>query len=307
MIQLSDIRVFVEIVTRGSFSEAARRLKIPKSSVTRQIDRLETTLGASLFQRSTRSVSLTSEGHDFLPRARRLLDDGIEAENVLRSKANGASGHLSISATGPFARAFLVPYLADFKARHPQIEMALWLTPSRIEVGPDDGQVDIAIRLRSSAGPDLATRKLGGIEFWIVAAPTYLAARGVPLSPDDLIEHDMVELGPPNKAHQSVLLRGKEVATVRYKPWLQMDDPEAVTLAAECGAGIAILPSFLAVQGMADGKLVRVLPDWAPSTIPINVLYRTDIAPPIRVLSYVEYLFETLGQSQPWIVGKKSS
>ncbi len=302
MIQLSDIRVFVEIVARGSFSEAARRLKIPKSTVTRQIDRLEATLGSLLFKRSTRSVALTPDGHEFLPRARRLLDQGIEAENVLRSKSNGASGLLSISATGPFARAFMVAHLPAFKARNPQIEVALWLTPARIEVGPEEGQVDIAIRLRSSAGPDLATRKLGEIEFWIVAAPAYLAECAAPTRPEDLVDHSMVELGPPNKAHQTVLIRGKEVITIRYKPWLQIDDPEAVTLATEAGAGIAILPSFLVANAVSYGRLVRVLPDWAPAAIPISVLYRTDIAPPNRVLSYVDFLFATVGQTQPWLV-----
>lgn len=305
MIQLSDLRVFVEIVARGGFSEAARRLKIPKSSVTRQIDRLETTLDAPLFRRSTRSVALTPEGQEFLPRARRLLDDGIEAENTLRSKSKGASGLLAISATGPFARAFLVPHLPAFKERHPGIEIALWLTPARIEVGPDPGQVDIAIRLRSSAAPHLATRKLGDIEFWIVASPAYLARRGAPASPQDLVEHSMVELGPPNKAHQAVLVCGKDVVTVRYKPWLQIDDPEAVTLAAEAGAGIAMLPSFLASNGISSGRLVRVLPNWAPAAVPINVLYRTDTAPPTRVTCYVDHLFETVGESQPWL-GRKS-
>lgn len=159
MIQLTDIRVFLEIVAQGSFSEAARRLDIPKSTMTRQMDRLESTLGGALFRRTTREVILTAEGRKFLPRAKRLLDDGMDAENILRSQASGACGRLLMSAAVPFARQFIVPYLPAFKRRHPQVEVALWLTPGRMEVGPDDGQVEIAIRVHSSAGPGLARRK----------------------------------------------------------------------------------------------------------------------------------------------------
>lgn len=301
MIQLGDIRVFIEVVACGSFSEAARRLKMPKSSVNRQIDRLEASVGSALFRRSARIVTLTPEGRDFQPYARRLLDDGLEAESVLRSKAMKASGLLSISATATFARPFLVPYLSAFQTRNPGVEIALWLTPARIEVGTGQGQVDIAIRLRSAAGPDLATRKLGEIGFWLVASRSYIAANGAPAKPDDLRDHSMIELGPPNKGHQVELHRGKEVSAIRYKPRLQIDDPEAVGLATEAGAGIAVLPSFVAAPAVAAGRLVRLLPDWAPAPIPINVLYRTDVAPPIRVRAYVDYLFETIGQSQPWL------
>lgn len=300
MIQLGDIRVFLEVVASGSFSEAARRLKMPKSSVNRQIDRLEATVGATLFRRSARIVTLAPEGREFLPHARRLLDDGIEAETALRSSAKRASGLLSISATAPFARPFLVPYLPAFQAMNPDVEVALWLTPARVEVGTGEGQVDIAIRLRSAAGPDLGTRKLGEIGFCVTASPSYVAAHGAPAQPEDLRSHRMVELGPPNKAHQVELHCGKEVAAIRYKPRLQIDDPEAVALAVEAGAGIAVLPSFIVAPLLAAGRLVRLLPDWAPAPIPINVLYRTDFAPPTRVRAYVDYLFDTIGKSQPW-------
>lgn len=302
MLQLADLRVFLEVVAGGSFSEAARRLKMPKSSVTRQIDRLEHMLGGQLFRRTTRTVALTPQGRDFLPHARRLIDDATEAHNALRSKAASASGRLTISATAPFARRFLVPYLPEFQARYPQVQIGLWLTPARIEIGNGEGEVDIAIRLRSAAGPDLATRKLGEVDFWLVAAPAYLARRGAPASPAELADHAMIELGPPNKAHQVELRRDWEVVAVRYRPALQIDDPDAVAIAAEAGAGIAVIPSFIAAPSVAAGRLVRVLADWAPSPIPVNLLYRTDASPPVRVRVFVDYMFETIGRDQPWAV-----
>lgn len=303
MIQLSDVQIFLQIVSTGSFSAAARVLKTPKSSVTRQIERLERTVGRALLHRTARAVTLTEAGRAFLPHARRLLNDGVEAENVLRCAAQSAHGRLSISTTGPFARAFLVPHLPAFLERHPNVEVAMWLTSVRMEVGTGEGQVDIAIRMRSAAGPDLASRKLGEIDFWLVASPAYLAALGSPAGPDDLKDHRFIEIGPPNKAHHVELHRGHEVATIRYTPRLHLDDPEAVCIAAEGGAGLALLPSFVAVAAVARGTLVRVMPDWAPTRVPILVLYRTDVAPPVRVRAYVDHLFDTVGASEPWRSG----
>lgn len=263
-----------------------------KSSVNRQIDRLEASVGRALVERAARTVVLTQAGRDFLPYARRLYDNGVETENILRSDSQGASGRLTVSATGPFARAFLLPHLAAFLNRHPGVQLRLWLTPARTDIGSGDGEVDVAIRLRSEAGPDLANRKLGEIGFSVVASPAYLAAHGTPDSPAALRAHRMIELGPPNKAHQVDLRRGGDLATVRYSPCLHIDDPEAVCLAAERGIGVAVVPSFAAAAAICDGRLVRVLPDWAPTPVPVTILYRADIAPPTRVRAFVDFLVE---------------
>ena len=295
MIHLGDVRVFLEVAATGSFSEAARRLRMPKSSVTRQVERLETALGRRLFARAARNVTLTNDGRDFIAPARRLYDNGIEAETLFRSATEGVAGRLTVSATGPFARAFLMPHLPAFLDRHPGLQVTLWLTPGRIEVGSGEGEVDIAIRLRSSAGADLANRKLGEIGFRLVAATAYVAQHGAPAVPDDLRDHRMVEIGPANKAHQIELRRGGEIATVRYAPQLHADDPEAACIAVAGGAGVAVVPDFLAEPLLASGKLMELLPGWAPSPIPVILLYRTDIVPPARVRAYVDYLFETIG------------
>lgn len=297
MIRLDDVRVFLEVIATGSFSESARRLKMPKSSVTRQIDRLETTLGEALFARTGRAVVPTPAANEFLPYARRAFESGAEAEGLFRSRSPRIAGRLTVSATGPFARNFLVPHLPRFLLRHPDVQVALWLTPARIDVGPGEGQVDMAIRLRSSAGPDLANRKLGEIGFWLVAAPGYVDTAGAPRAPEDLERHVLIETGPPNKAHQLELRRGRDIATVRYRPRLQIDDPEAVCMAAQGGAGVAVVPQFIAAPAVAAGRLVRLLPEWAPPPIPVNLLYRTDTVPPPRVRAYADYLAETVPEA----------
>lgn len=300
MIKLSDVQVFLEIVSTGSLSGAARALKMPKSSVARQIARLEDEVNCALLNRSARVVTLTSEGLNFVPHARRLLDDGIEAQNALRTEGKGASGLLSVATTGPIGRTFIAPVLPDFLARHPAIRVNLWLGHERHEIGPEAGQVDVAIRLRSVGAPDLGNRKLGEIDFRIVAAPDYLARQGMPLSPEALGGHAIIELGPSTKHNRLSLSRGNEAATVVYTPCIHIDEPEAVRVAAIAGGGIAVLPAFLVDADVRAGRLRTVLDDWRQAPVPIHVLYRTHVSPPIRVRAFIDYLFETYSQSQPW-------
>jgi DNA-binding transcriptional LysR family regulator len=300
MIQLSDVQVFLEIVSLGSFTAAARALKTPKSSVARQMARLEQEVGCSLLERSTRAVALTEEGRDFLPYARRLLDDGLEAQNALRLKGRGASGLLTIATTGLIGRRFIAPHLPGFRVRNPNVRIALWLSAGRHEIGPGPGDADVAIRLRSGAAPDVGAQKLGDIDFSMVAAPDYLARRGSPQRPEDLADHEIIELGPAGKHNRLVLLGQQRTATVAFTPPIHIDDPEAVRVAALAGGGIAILPSFLIRDDVRNGALRLILDDWRQAPVPIHVLYRTHVAPPVRVRAYVDYLLETMGRLQPW-------
>ena len=302
MIQLSDVQVFLEIVGAGSFTAAARALKTPKSSVARQIARLERTVGCALFERSTRVVALTEDGRNFLPHARRLLDDGVEAQNALRLKGKGASGLLTITATGLIGREFVVPYLPAFRERNPHIRIALWLGQGRQEIGAGPGEADVAIRLRTIASPDIGNQKLGEIDFRIVASPAYLERKGEPRTPHELAAHEIIELGPAGKHNRLSLSDGERTVAVAFASPLHIDDPEAVRIAAIGGAGIAVLPAFLVREDIKTGALRAILHEWRQAPVPIHVLYRTHVAPPLRVRAYVDYLQETLGQSQPWRV-----
>ncbi|HQT63858.1 MAG: hypothetical protein B7Z75_02415 [Acidocella sp. 20-57-95] len=300
MLQLSDVQVFLEIVSSGSFTAAARILKMPKSSVARQMARLEQQVGCVLLDRSTRAVAVTEEGRNFLPYARRLLDHGIEAQNVLRRKGKGASGLLTIATTGLFGRNFIAPYLPAFRERNPNIRVALWLGQEWHEIGSGPGQVDIAIRLRTTASPEIGNQKLGEIDFRIVASPKYLELSGTPKTPDQLAHHSMIELGPAGKHNRLLLNKQDQAVSVAFAPPIQIDDPEAVRAALIAGGGIAVLPAFLIEEDVKKGALRTVLDDWRQAPIPIHVLYRTDVAPPLRVRVYVEYLLEMIGHTQPW-------
>lgn len=307
MIQLSDVRVFLEILSTGSFTAAAKALQMPKSSVARQIARLEAEVGCRLLRRTSRSVALTDEGRSFVPHARRLLDDGIEAENVLRTKGKGASGLLTVSATALVGRAFLAPHLPAFLARNPNVQVALWLSAARLGIGSSLGEVDIAIRLRAEGAAQMGSRKLGQFDFCLVAAPAYLKKRRAPRMPADLQDHHILELSPPGKINRMELLKGGKSFALRYSPALQIDDPEAVRMATLAGGGISVLPTFLVADDIGRGALVHVLEGWAPASIPVSVLYRTDVGPSLRVRAFLDFLFETFEQNPPWRIDPAES
>lgn len=298
MILLADVRVFLEIVSAGSFTMAARMLKLPKSSVARQMARLEGELGVTLITRTTRTLELTDEGHTFLPHARRLLDDSIEASNVIRSGGQGASGLLTVTAPSTFGRMFIAPHLATFRERHPKIRIDLKLTAKKLEIGV--GQADIALRLGPIVDPNLGVRSFGKIDFCLVATPKYVKGRAPVTKPIDLGKHDLIELRPPASDNQLELHRDAKIECVRFVPGIVIDDPDTAKVVCLTEGGIATVPTFLVANEIRDGTLVRVLPEWSLASAPISVVYAKQVAPPLRVRAYLEFLFATVGKELPW-------
>ena len=295
---LADIRIFVAIVDAGGFTAAAKSLSAPKSSVARQLARLEESLGRALIARSTRSVGLTEEGRTFLPYARRLLDDETEARNILRAGPGGASGLVTVSAPATFGRMFLAPRLPEFRRRHPHVQVFLRLTAQKTPIGV--GEADIAFRLGALVEPGLASRPLGRLEYALVAAPGYLKRRKTLRDPIALAGLDFIELRPPADDHRLTLKQGDAEETLRYVPGIRMDDPEGVKAAALAGGGVAALPLFLVEDEVRRGALVRVLPGWAPPPAPIHVVYAARQAPPLRVRAFLAFIQAIWADGAPW-------
>jgi DNA-binding transcriptional LysR family regulator len=293
MMNLSDVLVFLEIAQSGSFTGAAKSLRIPKSSAARQIARLEDDLGYRLLRRTTRTVALTEEGRSFLPHARRLYHDSVEAQLAVGANAPELHGEISIASPNLFARAFVAPFLAEFRRAHPAVTFGVRATPERIDVGSDADRVDIAIRLRTEAIATVGIRKIGQLDFCLAAAPDYLASRSPIVDPAALADESFVELGPAHKDHRLELSRGSERHSFRYVPSVQIDDPESVRTVVAAGGGIAALPLFVVADDFRRGTLVRILEEWKPAPVPVSVLYRTDVSPPMRVRAYIDFLHAT--------------
>ena len=295
---LSDVRVFVEIASLGSFTAAGRALGLPKSTIARQLARLEEALGCQLALRTTRSVSLTDKGRTFLPHARRLVDDGIEAANAMHDPKIGASGNVVLSAPSTFGRTFIAPLLPEFRRRNPNVRVALHLSAQRVELGA--GLADAAVRLGPLFEPNLAIRKLGFMPYVFVCAPSCLGKSPAPRTPLELSQFDFVELRPPSNDGALTISNGRETEIIRFVASIEIEDAGAVRFAVLAGGGVAALPLFLVQDDIRTGELIHLLPEWAPVPSQVSLVHSIRTAQPPRVRALVDFLADKLGNHAPW-------
>jgi DNA-binding transcriptional LysR family regulator len=258
-VEPNDLLLFARIVESGSFSRAAQRVDLPKSTVSRRIALLEAKLGERLLQRTTRKLMLTEFGASLLEHARKVLEEVEAAGALVQHRQLEPSGRLRISLPGDFG---LTQVLIAYMQRYPAVTLELDLSPRRVDLVAEN--FDIAIRMGDL--PDdasLNARQVALEHFGLFAAPSYLAAHGLPESPDDLLGHDVLcVLSRNGGPHPWVLTRGKTRWERVLPARLTVNSPNMLTLLAASGAGIAASSERSAAALMEKGELVRVLPDW---------------------------------------------
>ncbi|WP_267382404.1 MULTISPECIES: LysR family transcriptional regulator [unclassified Sphingomonas] len=287
---LNDVRMFVRIVDAGSLSAATRALRIPKSTMSRSLARLEDRLRTKLFERGARSLRLTEAGRLFLPHARRILDDVAEADAALDGVTGSPQGTLRINAAITFALGIVAPMIPAFVARYPGVRVMLDTENRVVDLAREE--VDVAIRVGSLPNSDLIARKLGSVELWPCASAAYLAARGTPRTPADLGSH--VLLG---WLDQPAEWRFTDATGVRHivpvLPGTLAPEPAVLQVLLSGGIGIGRLPDFLARPATDKGTLCRILPDYATEAVEVHAVYAAR-----RSLSAKVRLFiDELGQS----------
>jgi len=266
-----EMEVFVRAVELGGFSPAARALRMTPSAVSKLVARLERRLGARLINRSTRKLLLTAEGQAFLERAHRVLADLDEAERAVTAGAV-PRGLVRVNCNVPFGLHRLLPLVPRFTAAHPEVRLDIALTDRVIDLM--DERADVAIRVGSMRPSQLIARKLGQSRMALVAAPTYLARRGVPQTPYDLDSHNCIAFNfarhvdewsfVVNGTHVSLPARGDVVA----------GDGEISRRLALAGQGVTRLSLFHIRQDIKAGRLVPVLETYNPGDVEeVNVVY----------------------------------
>ncbi len=251
---LNLLPVFVAVAETGSMSAAARRLGLPKSSVSRGVAALEESLGVQLFHRTTRQVALTTAGTAFHDKVRPLVAALRDITAGLPEQEDEPSGALRLTAPVDMGLTFLAPLAATFSARYPAVQLDIRPTNQTVDLVGEgfDAALRVSVRLSDST---LVARRLSALESALYAAPTYLARRGTPRSAAEVGSHDWV-------IHRRVQqLPAPLVAPTR--PRLVTDDLLFAHRAACEGLGLAMLPTFLARQDVTAGRLVRVLPGWS--------------------------------------------
>lgn len=287
MDRLHQLEVFVAVADAGSFAKAGARLRISPPAVTRAITALEARLGARVFNRTTRSLTITDVGARFLESARRVLTDLETAELDAVGATAIPQGHLTITASVTFGRSALSPVVCDFLGHYPRVAASVVLTDRVVNL-VEEG-IDVAVRIGHLPDSSLVAKRIGSVRRVLVASPGYLARRGTPALPGDLKLHSVIAFTGlmPNREWRFKGAQGQ--GSVALRPTFEINDAVAAIRASEEGHGITIGLSYMVSDKIRDGKLVPVLDDATLPPQPVHLVYAQSrlVAPKIR--AFVDY------------------
>ncbi|HSW08837.1 LysR family transcriptional regulator [Aquabacterium sp.] len=295
----NDLMLFARVAEAGSFSRAAERVRLPKSTVSRRIAALEKRFGERLLQRSTRKLSITEFGVGVLDHARALAAEVDGAQALAQHRQAKPSGRLRVSMPGDFAGFALPQMLASFVQEHPAIVLELDLSPRRVDLIGEN--FDLAVRMGEL--PDdsqLAARKLAAMTMGLYAAPAYLQAIGMPASPDDLLAlHGLMLLSRSGDSTPWQLERGSGSSRERWSgapvQHTLANSPDVLMRMAQAGVGVVMVPDFYALAQVQGGALVRVLPDWCLPAGNCWAVFPGRRLMPARTRAFLDALVATMG------------
>ena len=287
-----SLRLFIRIAELGGVTAAAHDLALSPASASARLSKLEESIGFRLFNRTTRSVSLTTDGELFLPYAQETVEAIETGLSAVKGDSSEARGLLRMTMPGSFGRMYVVPLLAEFQSCYPSIKLDLRLSDEVLDVV--EGAYDLIIRNAKLTDSSLIVRKLADDKRLLVASPNYLKRYGTPTAPDDLRSHRCITLGETK-------WKFKSGQVVSVSPLCTVNDGESMRTMIECGMGIGTKSVWNASKSLKSGLLVEVLPDF-PLITESNIwlLYpsRRIISP--RVKAMIEFLFEKFQPIPPW-------
>ncbi len=301
MESLSDVAVFVQVVRDGSFTKAADRLELSRSVVSKYVTRLEERLGARLLNRTTRRLSLTEAGRVFYERSRRGLEEIEEAETEVSRLQGEARGLLRVNSPMSFGILHITPLLPEFLAENPEVSVDMNLDDRKVDV-IEEG-FDVSIRITDLPDSSLVARRLGPCRHAVVAAPAYLEKHGVPRTPDDLRDHNIIAYQYQESATDwHFLTEDKEQITVPVSGSIQMNNSLALREALLGGIGITRTPTFVVGKDIAAGKLVSLLPSYQTLEVSIYLVYpqRRHLSPKVR--AFVDFVAARISSDPYWDV-----
>jgi len=298
MLSLDALQVFVRIAEAGSVSAAARDLGLSKSAASKKLAALEDRLGARLVNRTTRRLSLTEAGADFLERAQRILAELEEAEHEAGRLTDEPRGMLRVNAPMSFGILHVGPALADFMARHPELAVTLDLDDRRVSL-VEEGY-DMAVRIADLPDSSLVARKLAPVRQAVCASPAYWARHGTPAHPRDLARHNcLVYTYLPAQNEWRFRGPGGPFA-VHVAGNLRANNGDVLREAALAGLGVYRAPTFLIGGDLGAGRLVTVLDDFADQALAIYAVYPHRRHLPAKVRAFVDFLAGRFGPRPYW-------
>jgi DNA-binding transcriptional LysR family regulator len=298
MDRLTEMEAFATVVDQGGFTDAARKMGISKSAVSKHVSALEARLGARLLNRTTRRVSPTEIGLAYYDRARRVLTDAGEADALVSSMQSAPSGLLRISVATDFGVNHLSPVLGDFLQEYPEITVNMVLNNRYVELISEG--FDMAIRIGELEDSTLRARKLTETTQRMVGAPAYFNRFGRPTKIDDLNEHKLLHYSNNSAGNVWKLTAPSgEKRQVRTAGWLTVNDGQSLLNAAISGLGIAYLPSFLYAEAMKNGQVEEAIPDLPVDTQGIYAVYPPGRFTQPKVRAFIDFLVTAFADKGP--------
>lgn len=287
---LNAVRIFVEVITAGSIRGAARRLAVPRSTVGRKLAELERALGVRLVSRTPRAVALTTEGAAYLAQVGPAIEAIAEADHAVGAVGSRATGTLRLTAPPTYGERYLVPVLARYLERYPEVRVTVDLSDRHVDLIGEG--FDLAIRAGSLDEPDLVRRRIGDTATAVIAAPGYLRARGAPDHPAALAGHDCLILGGgPAVGRWTFHARGAPI-TVDVRGRIASLSWGFLRGAAIAGLGVARLPAFYVADDLAAGRLVPVITAFTGASSSLFVVYPAARQLPARTRAFIDLLVE---------------
>ena len=292
MNKLQAMEVFVQVVDCGSFTKAADALQLPKATVSTLVQSLETTLSAKLLHRTTRQVTVTSDGAAYYERCVRILSDVRDAEESLSRHRLSPSGRLRVDAPTGLSSEILVPALPDFFARYPDITIELGSSDRPVDL-VEEG-VDCAVRGGELVDLSLIARRVGVVNFVTCAAPSYIERFGMPQHPRDLERHRCVNYfsAKTGKIYNWDFTRDGERIELALPGVIALNDSNAYIEAGLSGLGIIFMADYLLTGHLATGRAVRLLPEWRSDPLPVHIVYPQNRHLSAKVRVFVEWVSE---------------
>ncbi len=292
MDRLAAMETFVRVVDTGSFSGAARHLRLGQPAISKTVAQLEERLGVKLLIRSTRGLMTTEAGQNFYERAKRIIEDADEADLVARGAGTGLTGRLRICAAVTFARIHIVPRLPEFLAVHPGLDMEVVLDDRNIDLVQEG--IDVALRMGTLPDSSLTARRIARGRRVVLGTPDYFKRAGEPTTPADLIAHQAIIYMQAGGGDVWTFRQGASETAVTVQGRLRLTAAEGVRAAVLTGAGLAIASAWMFAPELADGTVRAVLTDWELPTIDLWAVVPAGRVATTKARTFISFIENSL-------------
>jgi len=294
---LNETLIFVKVVEQGSFIAAAKALGLPKTTVSRKVQELETRLNARLLHRTTRRLGLTEAGSIYHEHCQRIARELEEAESAVTQLQSGPRGWLRFTVPYSIGITWIAPLLGQFRAQYPEIKLDMHLGNEKLDL--ITGEADLALRVGALPDSNLVARKLGTLRTQVFASPAYIEQHGEPLHPDELQFHRILAMRKahhtnPNRIVWQLGENGGELRDFPVSPLMLANDVSALNGALVCGEGLLLTGDVMAKPYIETGMVRRVLAGWTGPEVDFNAVFAGGRLVSPKVRAFVDFLVDKL-------------